>query len=164
MRFRSMADGTVRFEVDVEPSHAMEALQLFGRPGAPVALAALTEGYAAKDDTPEPAPEYTTPEQTQALMQKGGALSKLAGQWCHNDVFQAWMQRAFPFLWNQVLKATPNVTRAEAAAEVIRKHCRVDSRAKLDHDRQAAEQFNISIRQPFSDYLVREGYIDEMGQ
>ena len=36
---KTMADGTLRVSVDIEPRHAQTAFTLFGAPGTPVALA-----------------------------------------------------------------------------------------------------------------------------
>lgn len=51
--FRSLADDTVRFQIDVEPRDAEAALRLFSRRGTAIALAALTDQAAvAADQTP----------------------------------------------------------------------------------------------------------------
>jgi hypothetical protein len=41
---------------------------------------------------------------------------------------------------------------AEDAAEFIRARCGVESRAQLDHDREARARFNRYIRAPYSEY------------
>lgn len=46
-RISTLADGTLRLIVDIEPRDAQAAFRLFGSPGTAVALAALTE---PKDD------------------------------------------------------------------------------------------------------------------
>lgn len=145
MRCRTMADGSLRIEIEVEPRDAIAAFTLFGAAGAPVALAALKPGHEAKSDEPdaEPAP-------------KGGPLSKLAGQWCAMPEFRLWAAQHFPFLWRTAtdeLRAQGEERPAWVAAEVIRLHCGVDSRAELDHDETAGKQFNLAFRQPFSAHL-----------
>lgn len=46
VRSRTMADGTLRVEIDVEPRDAPTAFQLFHSPGTPVALARVTNKAA----------------------------------------------------------------------------------------------------------------------
>jgi hypothetical protein len=41
-RISTLADGTLRLTVDIEPRDAQAAFRLFGSPGTAVALAALT--------------------------------------------------------------------------------------------------------------------------
>jgi len=42
---KTLADGTLRVSMDVEPRHAQAAFALFGAPGTPMALAALKKSY-----------------------------------------------------------------------------------------------------------------------
>lgn len=52
---RTMADGSLRLAIDIEPRHAQQAFALFGSPGTPVALARITnEAANAFDKRPEP--------------------------------------------------------------------------------------------------------------
>lgn len=44
---RTLADGTLRITVDVEPMHSTAAFQLFGQPDQPGALARITQSVAA---------------------------------------------------------------------------------------------------------------------
>ena len=74
MRCRTMADGSLRIEVEVEPGDAQKAFALFGMPGAPMALAALVVGHAAVKE-----PEL-----------KGGPLSKAAAMLDGNPDFIEW--------------------------------------------------------------------------
>ncbi|MBI5270659.1 MAG: hypothetical protein HY856_13390 [Burkholderiales bacterium] len=151
MRCRTMADGTLRIEVEIEPVHATQAFTLFGRPGAPVALAALRAGYAAAGN--DPAPSYEAPQSKLAL---GSGLARLAAMWCNNEKFQAWTRRSFPFLWSQVTgELGEELPASEVAAEVVRRHCGVESRAELDTNEVAGRQFNEAFRLPFREVLER---------
>jgi hypothetical protein len=141
MRCKTMADGSLRIEVEVEPKDAQTAFAMFGRPGASVAMAALKDGYDAKDDEPEVEPV------------KGGPLAKLAGQWCEAPEFQEWLKRSFPYTWAEVADEFPVFAANSLAAEVVRRHCGVESRAHLDHDKRAADIFHSAIRVPFSGQL-----------
>lgn len=42
----TLADGTVRYVVEIGPEHAADAAQLFGMPGVPVVLVRLTQQAA----------------------------------------------------------------------------------------------------------------------
>jgi len=80
MRCRTMADGSLRIEVEVEPGDAQKAFALFGMPGAPMALAALVVGHAAVKE-----PEL-----------KGGPLSRAAAMLDTNPDFIEWCSDVEP--------------------------------------------------------------------
>ena len=148
VRVVTMADGTLRLTVDVEPRFAVDAFRLFGAPGTAVALAALKPGM--------PEPEQPAAEQ------KGGALAILAGRWCNEMMFQTWLQKAFPQPWKvreeQSLRSiAPRYNPATVAANVVRDVCGVQSRAELDHNADAAEKFHRLIRGPYSKHLIAAG-------
>ena len=46
---RTLADGTVRLQCDIEPNDAQAAMALFGQPGTGMALAALKDGYVSAE-------------------------------------------------------------------------------------------------------------------
>ena len=132
---RTMADGTLRLSIDIEPSHAQDAFKLFASPGTPAAIAALAVGYAAKPSNPV---ELDKP--------KGGALAVLAGRWCQDPEFWVWLETD-GFICNS----------SESAADTVRAMCDIKSRAELDHDSVAAEKFHRLIRGPFSKYVQARG-------
>jgi len=131
VRVSTLADGTLRLVVDVEPRFAVDAFRLFGSPGVPMALAAL------KPATSEPKPE--TP--------KGGKIAQWLGMRCHDAHFQAWLYGRFPKQWTEA----PGTTEAEWAASVVRAVCAVESRAELDNNPSAAEVFHRLIRIPYTE-------------
>lgn len=65
---------------------------------------------------------------------KGGRLARLAGQLCQRQDFQAFA----------------SARSAGEAAAFIRRVCRVESRAELDHDEQASDRFHELVRKPFA--------------
>jgi hypothetical protein len=69
---------------------------------------------------------------------KGGDLARLAGIWCNDAAFQAWLGAAD----------------AVAARQKICFLCGIESRAELDHNRTAATIFHQAIRQPYRDHLA----------
>jgi len=147
-RYRNLMDGTLILEVEFEPAFAKQAINLFAMPGTPMAVSALKVGYAAAGNTPPAEPEDL----------KGGELAKLAGKWCLMPEFQSWLRSQFPFTWADCLEDIKNqgegVDEGKVAAGVVRRHCCVNTRAKLDHDPIAKRTFNEDIRLPFSAWLA----------
>jgi hypothetical protein len=139
VNLRTMADGTLRICLDIEPAHAQDAFKLFAAPGTPAAIAALQVGYEAKSDMAIPATDKP----------KGGALSKLAGRWCQDPEFWAWINGAAEMTWP--------IETSDHAAEFVRDMCGIESRAELDHDEVAAENFHRLIRGPFAKYTQSRG-------
>lgn len=135
---KTMADGTLRLTIDIEPTDAQAAFALFGAPGRSVALAALVDGHAAIKE-PDPAAEKP----------KGGALAKLSGIWCGDGHFQAWLWIRFP--------KYGDISNATQAADVVRIVCGVDSRAELDSNKLAAAIFEERIRRPYMRHCVATG-------
>lgn len=126
---RTMADGSVRIVVDLDCTlSALAALNLM--PGTPLAIARLTNeaGTAAIQPVPEPS--------------KGGALAKLAGMWCADPEFQAWLRQHYRI----------KVSNAVDAAAFMRHECDVVSRAELDSNPRAERAFNELFRLPFMAY------------
>lgn len=136
---KTMADGTLRLTIDVEPRNAQDAFALFGSPGRAVALAALMDGAGA---VKEPDAGKTASEQP-----KGGQWAKLAGMWCADPEF-------WSFLWRE---RKVEVANAAEAADAVRTICEIDSRAQLDHSKQAWERFNQQIRYPFMKWMQARG-------
>ena len=133
---RTMADGTLRLSVDIEPRHAQAAFKLFGAPGTPVALAAL-KTKAQQEDKP-----------------KGGALSQWVAMRCAEGDFRLWLSETYATEWRDTpTHAGPLSGRwpnsAEHAANVVRKLCGVTSRAEIDNDAEARERFERVIRAPW---------------
>jgi len=134
---KTMADGTFRVVVDIEPRFAQEAFRLFGTPGTPVELARLTDAAAvAQDRAAQAAP--VAPEAVPEAP-KGGALAKLAALFCGQEEFWRFLTHTHQFA----------VADANEAALAVRQICQVQSRAELDGDPVAAERFHRFIRLPY---------------
>lgn len=69
---------------------------------------------------------------------KGGDLARLAGIWCNDAAFQAWM----------------GATDSTVARNKICFLCGVQSRADIDHNRSAAQIFNQAIREQYRLHLL----------
>lgn len=131
---RTMADGSLRIQIDVDPRHARNAFMLFGTPGTPVALARMTPEAAVAQDR-----FAMQQDAAPAKELKGGALCKLAAIWCGDDDFRL-------FLAHQLGKSPTEVA---DPAEIIRITCGVESRAELDHNDEAARIFHAQFRLPY---------------
>lgn len=137
---KTMADGTLRIQIDVEPRHARDAFLLFGTPGTSVALARITPEAA----TAQARTEFDPP----AERGKGGALCKLAAMWCAEEEFHNFL--AATMKW---AKAYSEPITSVVAANIIRETCGVASRADLDHDERAALIFHRDFRLPYQRWL-----------
>ncbi len=71
--YKEMADGTIRVQIDIDPSCRDQFLDSFRQIDMPIALAPLVADF-------EKLPAAERP--------KGGDLAKLAGQLCNNHQFQ----------------------------------------------------------------------------
>lgn len=117
---KEMADGTIRVQIDIDPSCRGDFLSLFPNIDMPVALAPLRADFerAAANEPEKP---------------KGGPLARLAGQMCQNPEFLKFI----------------GMDSESVAADHIRDVCGVTSRSELDHNQVAANQFHELIRKPF---------------
>ncbi|WP_067753056.1 hypothetical protein [Orrella dioscoreae] len=124
---KEMADGTIRVQVDIDPTCRGAFLTLFPNIDMPVALAPLVSNFehAKGVDAHKQAEVSDKP--------KGGDLSRLAAQLCQNPDFLAFLQ----------------MDSEAVAADHIRDCCGITSRSELDHNAIAAQQFHEVIRKPF---------------
>lgn len=139
MRCRTMSDGSLRIEAEVSPADAQAAFKLFGMPGAPMALAALTQQAAQESaqkqtiGTPTTDPDYEHSEAAlRAAKPKGGNLSKDAAMICQDEMFREFVG---------VVDDFPTMATVAHAAEFVRQKCEIESRAELDHNKEAAQRF-----------------------
>lgn len=144
MRCRTMADGSLRIEIEVEPRNAQAAFALFGAPGRAVALAALKDGAAKVPDMVNPISDKP----------KGGEWAKLAGIWCNSPHFHAFLNQTYP--------DDVHVENSQHAAMAVRAYCDITSRAELDSNPMALTLFNRQLRRPFMEWMkVRGVEIDQ---
>jgi hypothetical protein len=72
---------------------------------------------------------------------KGGAKAKLAGMWCRDNYFTHWVRSQSDLSPDDWIKAT----------------CGIQSKRQLDHDDESARRFESHVRQPFMEWLERNG-------
>jgi len=129
---RTMADGTFRIQIDVEPRFAQQAFALFGAPGTPVALARITNEAAVEQDRAA---------QREPEKPKGGMLAKEAAMLCELPTFREFCEEQD----------------ADGAADWIRFTCNVASRADLDNSESAAALFKSKVRGPYMKWMQSRG-------
>lgn len=119
-----MADGTLRLTVDIEPRHANDAFSLFGKPGVPMALAALkTEAQQRRSEQ---------------RSNKPGPIALWLIERCKEPAFQAW--------------ASPTMQSESAAADWCKQQCGVKSRRDIDGNPEAERAFNERVRRPWAQF------------
>lgn len=133
VRVKTMADGTLRAELDFEPRFASAAFRLLGTPGQPVAVAALR----------------TKAQQQAADKPKGGAWAQWLGVRCGEEPFRAWLAETYRDAFMAAALDLELKPPHEHAAEAVRRICEVQSRAEIDNDPAANERFQARIRGPW---------------
>jgi hypothetical protein len=125
---------------DLEPFRALTVRK--GNTAGHRFIAALVE--IGDDEQPvQPIPSNST----ELEKPKGGALAKLAGMWCNDPEFWAWLE-------TDLDNACHSATGAAACLYAI---CGIESCAELDNDHVAAEKFHRLIRWPYQKHLIERG-------
>jgi hypothetical protein len=132
---KTMADGTLRLTIDIEPNDAQSAFMLFGQPGAPVVLARLTQEAA----------QASMRQQAVEPEMKGGELARMAGVFCKDSKFWDWLEQSHG-------KHIIDNHEEEIARAFICEVCLIESRKELDHNHYAAERFHMEIRRPYLEW------------
>lgn len=131
---RTLADGTVRVTVDIEPNLRTEAFELLGTPGRSIAIAALKDGHGQVkiEDQQKPAG---------ASYADLGPLCREALDMCKNVAF-------YQFI------AVEGWDRNEEGAKKFILHCcNVESRKDIDGNAEAARIFRTRVRSGFQQWL-----------
>lgn len=144
VKVTTMADGTLRITCDIEPRHAQDAFRLFGRPGTPMALAALKPtklseepgNFGESDIAGSRAYAIELMESTPDKP-KGGPLSQDAARICQTPEFQEFVAERHAAIGIDVRA----ISAEGLAAEYVRGYCNIKSRAELDHDARGARLF-----------------------
>jgi len=124
---KELVDGTIRVQIDIDPTQRAAIHRLFGEIDMPVALAPLTLGvtnFGQKQEAP--------------AKEKLGPLGMLAAQWCERADFAAWFFTE---------------TGERFSVQAFKDYLSIDTRKHLDTNEQAKNRFQTLIRKPFIDYL-----------
>ena len=151
---KTMADGTLRLTVDIEPRNAQAAFALFGAPGRAMALAALKDGSGAIPDAVIPASDKP----------KGGEWAKLAGMWCADPDFWLWIRPLYDREmggdgkgFGDLQMGTDFSGLTEFCVHAMKFMVEIHSRRELDHDPEALARFKDRIRTPFMAWMREQG-------
>ena len=98
---------------------------------------------------------------------KGGELAKLAGQWCRLPEFVEFIRPIYDRAMGGDGSSYGDVSprrdfggdESAYARHCILVLCNIDSRAELDHNAEAAEDFHRLIRLPFAEHLRAEAEV-----
>jgi len=151
---KTMADGTLRISVDVEPRHAQDAFRLFGAPGTAMALAALNQAILSDDETPAEPP---APAKADKPIAKWLALR------CKEPEFQDWLRSRYDrFLggdgtgWGDISPTELGGAEAHARHAVL-VFCDVDSRGKIDGFPEKEDSFKRRVQAPWQKHCIAIG-------
>lgn len=139
----TLADGTLRVKIDIEPADAEVAFRLLGMPGNPIAIARLNVGVA------------TQPQEAEPEKPKGGALARLAGMWCQMGEFHDWLATTHGAIFEGAIEDAGGDV-GKGAAAVVRALCGIGSRAELDSDEASAQLFHERLRIPFMEFMEEQ--------
>lgn len=139
MRIRTTVDGSLQITIEVEPKDAQAAFSLFGKPGAPMAIAALKYGYT----NAEPPKSMESPPK-----EKRGDLCLCAVQKCKEPIF-------WDFL-NNVHVPIETIDHELLAKLHILTECGIQSRRELDTDADAKRIFNEEYVDQFREWLAKQ--------
>lgn len=82
-------------------------------------------------------------DKAELAQRKGGALTRLAGQWCRDPEFHRFV----------AARTGLPCTTKEVAAGFVRTVCGIETRVDLDHIPAAEAKFHASIRLPYRAWL-----------
>lgn len=131
----TLADGAVRYVVEIDPRFAADAAKLFGFPGTALVIATLKPG----------AIEPTVSESLTTEKPKGGELAKWAAILCHDEKFWEWLSI-------ETERLGYLITNNDEARMRLIEICGITSRSELDHSKEAANIFREQIMSPFNDW------------
>lgn len=122
VKLSTMVDGTIRVVIDVEPTNRDAAFALFDRPGAPLAIARLSNGAAVEHDRKAQTPP------AEPLERKPLSLASKIALRCGERSFQDYCRQTFgewdgPACQGQIAE--------NRAAHIVREICHVNSRSEI---------------------------------
>ena len=90
----TLADGTLRVQVDVRPQDSKRAFELFGTPGAAIAMARLTDEVAVEEDRPKASTKGPYGNYARDLMKSGFFRCPAVWAGCGTDAdYLDWVKR-----------------------------------------------------------------------
>ena len=133
---KTLADGTLRLTIDIEPNNAQEAFKYFGMPDVPMAIARLTQ---------EAAIEHA---QTETINEpKGGLLSQWLAIRCGEPVF--WRFIEFAGGLNEGW-----IKSFESCDAEVKLYLQIQSKKQIDNKDEIKSRFDKMIRLPYMDWVA----------
>lgn len=136
---KTMADGSLRVTVEIQPQDAKNAFDMLGSPDTPIAIARLTQEASkqqAQDETIEKA--------------KGGFLSQWLAMRCNEPEFWAFMEaRIFTECGMPVY-----VESLAQCDDEIKSFLEIKSKTEIDNNPKVEKRFHELIRIPYSKWLA----------
>lgn len=146
--FKSMADGTVRFTIDVDPPYRAVALGAFSEPGTPCVLTAITKEVAKNEMVKEEERKATSLDD--ALRGKSAQAIKYHGehneQWPSNTAEALCKQGNFHRYLTKDEKKNMvgdySIDNDYASLDfALKAHCGITSKTELDTNHEALTTF-----------------------
>jgi hypothetical protein len=138
---KTMADGTLRLTVDIEPRYANDAFLLFGSPDVPMAVARLNQEASIQQAQQQT--QQQTVQQDEKIHISGLAL--LAVTWGKDSDFWDFMNAEF--------QPDERIENEQACADYIKVICNIESRRDLMLNHEAQQIFHDEIRNPYRLWL-----------
>lgn len=168
VRLQTMADGTLRLTLDVEPMHSQKAFSLCEKPGVTFALARLTDDAAKQqmqDDFAEQSSDNSgqLPKEKKVLPTANDVLGILKDDWKPREVKKNllsvecayWCKT--PKFWEFVNEHfTTGIDGEDMAAGFVRGYLHIKSRAELDSTCEARDVYIRDIQTPYRSFINRD--------
>ncbi|TXN40508.1 hypothetical protein [Methylobacterium sp. WL7] len=130
---RTLVDGSLRLQVDIEPKDAQAAFALFGKPGAPVALALISNSAAVEHDRKAQAQPPAEP-----LERKPLSLASKVALTCRQPSFHAFLKDRDEDRWLHRPDDRPELLPEIRARFFVCIECGVQSRSDITEGSRAA--------------------------
>ncbi|QIL72305.1 hypothetical protein G7048_19260 [Diaphorobacter sp. HDW4B] len=131
-----------------EGKRFMAVLVEIGDDEQPVVQSANSRSANERPETGNPVTPNVGNSDIEKPRERLGDLAWRAVQWCKEPEFRAWLGVHGDFV---------NELTEDAASEVIKSWCNVDSRKELDTNEDAKRLFNQLIRGPYQKHLMARG-------
>ena len=150
VRLQTMADGTLRLTLDVEPLNSQKAFALCSEPGVTFALARLTDEAAKQqmqDDFKKQADEPSDNTVQLKPAKKPMLLSVECALWCKAPEFWGWLNEHFSVRYDYGDEGI--IRNEDKAVAFIKSHLEIASRAELDSEGAKRDSYIKHIQTPY---------------
>lgn len=138
---KELVDGTLRVQIDIDRQFKRAFHAMFPDIDTAVVLAPFVETTATVAAATEAAAQATAKE-TKKHEHREPRLSEWVALRCKEEVFQGFLHDELPTIWGSVVELADRADDEWIAAEVVRQHCGIGSRADLDTNAEAAKRMH----------------------